>query len=173
MEACVVPANAVETTAPSLDRHLALVGSPTEARDAATRVARLAQRLLTIHTHDLEPSIFEHEPFLHAVKRLVLGRRFAKVRVLVVDPARIRYDHNPFIALARKLTSYIEIRHAAAEYRSDPSSYVVADAVAFVCRLHEARWEGISQSHAPLAARAFLDRFDEAWLGSGSDRGPL
>ena len=161
---------AAEPQAAPSDAQLELVGSLSEARAAATRIAQLSQRLLTIHTHDLEPAIFECAPFLNAVKRLVLGRRFAKVRVLIVDPARIHYEHNPFIVLARKLTSYIEIRHAAADFRGDPSSYMVADDHAFLCRLQESRWEGISHIRAPLAARAFLDRFDLAWTGSGPDR---
>lgn len=159
-----------ESAAPAGDAQLQLVGSLTEARTAAVRIAQLSQRLLTIHTHDLEPAIYESAGFLQAVKRLVLGRRFAKVRVLIVDPARIHYEHNPFIVLARKLTSYIEIRHAGPDWRGDPSSYIVADDHAFLCRLQESRWEGVSHVRAPLAARAFLDRFDLAWIGSGPER---
>ncbi len=163
-------ATAAACYCPPDDPQLELVGSVGEARLAATRVAQCAQRLLTLHTHDLEPSIYEHPPFLNAVKRLVLGRRFAKVRVLIVDPARVHFEHNAFITLARKLTSYIEIRHADAAHRSDPSSYIVADDTAFLCRLHESRWEGVSHIRAPLAARAFLDRFDVGWIASSPDR---
>ena len=155
---------------PSDDPQLALVGSLDEVRLEATRIARSAQRLLTVHTHGLEPDLYAHPPFLNAVKRLVLGRRYAKVRVLIVEPARIQFEHNPFIALARKLTSYIEIRHADRAHRCDPSSYLVADDGAFLCRPNQARWEGIAHLRATHAARAFLDRFDVAWDASAPAR---
>jgi hypothetical protein len=141
-----------------------------EVRAAAAQVAQAAQRMLTIHTHDLEPQIYDQPVFLDAVKRLVLGRRFAKVRVLILDPARVHYDHNAFVALARKLTSYIELRHAQEPFRDNPASYLVADTQATLCRLQHARFEGMYDLNDSTVARHFLDRFDEAWLASSLDR---
>lgn len=163
-------APAPDRTVPSGDAQLEVLTSLADVRSAATRVARSAQRLLTLHTHDLEPAVLEHPPFLDAVKRLVLGPRYAKVRVLVLAPARVRYDNSAFIALARKLTSYVEIRHAEASHRQDSASYLVADDEAFLCRLQESRWEGVCHLHAPLSARSFLDRFDAAWIDSAPER---
>jgi len=140
-----------------------------EVRAAAAELAQSAQRMLTIHTHNLEPDIYDHPPFLAALKRLVLGRRFAKVRVLILDPAQIHYDHNAFVALARKLTSYIELRHAQPQFRDNPASFIVADDRATLCRLQHTRWEGIVDLNDRAAARTFLDRFDEAWLASAID----
>ncbi len=44
-----------------------------EVREASLKVAKSAQRLLSIFTQDLEPLIYGEEPFLEAIKRLVLG----------------------------------------------------------------------------------------------------
>jgi hypothetical protein len=44
-----------------------------EVRDASLKVAKSAQRLLSIFTQDLEPLIYGEEPFLEAIKRLVLA----------------------------------------------------------------------------------------------------
>src|ERR1700722_18191316 len=76
-----------------------------EVREASLRVAKSAQRLLSIFTQDLEPLIYGEEPFLEAIKRLVLARSYAKVRVLLADPSRAMVDNNRFLALARRLTS--------------------------------------------------------------------
>ena len=59
-----------------------------EVRDASLKVAKSAQRLLSIFTQDLEPLVYGEEPFLEAIKRLVLARSYAKVRVLLADPSR-------------------------------------------------------------------------------------
>jgi hypothetical protein len=69
-----------------------------EVREASLKVAKSAQRLLSIFTQDLEPLIYGEEPFLEAIKRLVLARSYAKVRVLLADPSRAMVDNNRFLA---------------------------------------------------------------------------
>lgn len=139
-------------------------------RIAATVVAASAKRCLAICTQDLEPQIYEYPPFIEAVKRLVLGPRFARVRVLVLNPGRVSHHRHPFIALARKLTSYIEIRNAAPGHRDGPASFIVADRQATLYRLQHARWEGICDLQDRAVARTYLERFDGDWHPSGTPR---
>src|SRR5450759_4208823 len=54
-----------------------------EVREASLKVAKSAQRLLSIFTQDLEPLIYGEEPFLDAIKRLVLARQGQKA--VIVD----------------------------------------------------------------------------------------
>jgi hypothetical protein len=86
-----------------------------EVREASLKVAKSAQRLLSIFTQDLEPLIYGEEPFLEAIKRLVLARSYAKVRVLLADPSRAMVDNNRFLALARRLTSCIDLPRISGE----------------------------------------------------------
>jgi hypothetical protein len=123
----------------------------------------MAQRLLTICTHDLESQVFEYPPFVTAVKRLVLGARFAKVRVLVLNPGRIMYSRHEFIGLARKLTSYVEIRNAQAPFRDNPATFMVADDRASLYRLQHRRWDGICHVGNPAVAALYLEQFDRGW----------
>ena len=157
---------------PRLTAPRTLLSSVEDARTAATTVASLAQRVLTISTHDLESPVFEYPPFLVAVKRLVLGPRFAKVRVLVLNPGRIMYSRHEFIAVARKLTSYIEIRNAQSPFRDNPATFMIADDVATLYRLQHKHWDGICELKDPNVARLHLDRFDEGWNASGTTRTP-
>ena len=62
-----------------------------------------------------------------------------------------------------------ELRHAQPPYRDNPSSFIVADDCATLCRLQHGRWEGIVDLNDRGAARSFLNRFDEAWLASATD----
>jgi hypothetical protein len=139
-------------------------------RAAATVVAASAQRVLTIRTHELEPAIYEYAPFLEAVKHLVLARRFARVRVLLLAPGRMQHHRHAFIALARKLTSHIELRHAGAEIDALPDSFMLADGHATLYRLQADRWEGICDLQDRTVARSYLERFDAAWLAAGTRR---
>jgi hypothetical protein len=137
-----------------------------EVRDASLKVAKSAQRLLSIFTQDLEPQVYGEEPFLEAIKRLVLARSYAKVRVLLADPSRAMVDNNRFLALARRLTSCIDMRAMSSEYPASAGAFIIADDRALVYRLQADRWDGISDMNDPPNARRYLNFFDEVWQTS-------
>jgi hypothetical protein len=137
-----------------------------EVREASLKVAKSAQRLLSIFTQDLEPLIYGEEAFLDAVKRLVLARSYAKVRVLLADPARARMDNNRFLALARRLTSCIDLRAMSLEYPASAGAFIIADDRALAYRLQADRWDGIADMNEPAVVRRYLNFFDEVWQTS-------
>jgi hypothetical protein len=148
---------------PRLTEPTTLLSTPEEVRTAAMTVAGSATRLLTVLTHSLESEVFEYPPFLEAVKRLVLGARFAKLRVLVLNPARIMYAGHEFIGIARKLTSCIEIRNSQAAFRTYPGTYLIADDHSTLLRLQTTQWDGLCELRNPPVARIYLDHFDTGW----------
>ena len=134
-----------------------------EVREASLKVAKSAQRLLTIFTLDLEPMIYGEEPFLEAIKRLVLARSYAKVRVLLADPSRALVDNNKFLGMARRLTSCIDLRTMSPDYPASAGAFIIADDKALVYRLQTARWDGIADMNDPVVVRRYLTFFDEVW----------
>lgn len=140
-----------------------------EVRAASLQVATAATRLLTMYTQDLEPLVYDQPLFLEAVKRLVLARSYAKVRVLLVDPARAVYESSRFIGLARRITSHIEIRRSSPTLRNSQAAFLIADDRALVYRLQAGRWDGIAEMNDPPVARRYLNFFDEAWIASAPD----
>jgi hypothetical protein len=140
-----------------------------EVRQASLQVAKSAQRLLSIFTQDLEPEVYGEEPFLEAIKRLVLARSYAKVRVLLADPSRAVVDNNRFLALARRLTSCIDLRSMSPEYPASAGAFIIADDKALVYRLQAARWDGITDMNDPAVSRRYLNFFDEVWNASAPD----
>ena len=114
----------------------------------------------------LEPLIYGEEPFLEAIKRLVLARSYAKVRVLLADPSRAMVDNNRFLALARRLTSCIDLRAMSPEYPASAGAFIIADDKALVYRLQADRWDGISDMNDPAVVRRYLNFFDEVWQTS-------
>jgi hypothetical protein len=150
-----------------------VISSLEEMRAAVDAVAASAQRLMSIYTPDLEPDLYDQNSFLEMVKRFVLARRFAKVRVLLSDPGRLLRDNNRFVAMGRRLTSCIDIRPAviAARKRDSghPGAYLIADDRAIVYRVHLDRWDGVADLNNPPVARQYLDEFDEIWHASSPD----
>jgi len=140
-----------------------------EVRAATEEVAASGQRLISIMSTDLEPEIYDRAPLLEAIKRFVLGHSFAKVRVLIRDQARLSQGTNQFIAMAHRLTSYLEIRLRAPQYRELTSAYCIADDRAIVYRLRADRSEGIAGFNNPPIARQYLLEFDAIWQASAPE----
>lgn len=140
-----------------------------EVRTATETVAASGQRLISIMTPDLEPEIYDQPAFLEIIKRFVLGRSFAKVRVLLRDQARMGNGANRFVAMAHRLTSYLEIRVRAAPYRELTAAYCIADERAIVYRVRADRAEGIAGLNNPPIARQYLQEFDAIWQASATE----
>jgi len=137
-----------------------------EYRAAVAEIVTRANRTLSIYTPDLEPQLYDQDCFLEPLKRLVLARGHARLRVLISDPARASREGNRFMQMARRLTSYIDLRNVAPEYRSNPCSFIVADDKAIAYRQQASRWDGIVEFNDTQVVRRYLAYFDEVWAGS-------
>ncbi len=133
-----------------------------EVRVAVAELIGHAERGLAILTQDLEPEIYDHDIFLEKLKKFILARGFARVRVLIVHPERTMKLGNQFVTMGRRLNSYIEIRHAKPEYRDCRDAFCLADDKALVYRPDAQHWDGMLALE-PSLARTYLDRFDQLW----------
>jgi hypothetical protein len=137
-----------------------------EYRLAVAEIATRANRTLSIYTPDLEPQLYDHDLFLEPVKRLVLARSHARLRVLISIPSRVSREGNRFMMMARRLTSYIDLRNVAPEFRNNPCSFIVADDKAIAFRQQSSSWEGTVEFNDPAVVKRHLAFFDEIWAGS-------
>ena len=140
-----------------------------DVRAHITAATSGARRTLAIYTQDLEPQLYDHEPFLEAIKRLVLARSHARVRVLIADPMRAIRDGNRFVAMARRLTSYIDLRNVPKELRNNSAAFLIADNNASVYRANAATWEGVANFDDLATAARHLAYFDGIWNAADSD----
>lgn len=134
-----------------------------EVRSAVVEITGLATRALAILTPNLEPEIYDHEEFLESLKKFILARAFARVRVLITDPARAMKTGNQFVSMGRRLNSYIEFRNVKEEFRSHQEAFCIADEQALVYRVDGKSWDGMSDTNDAAAARQYLDIFDAQW----------
>ncbi|MDG2376579.1 MAG: hypothetical protein P8M18_09555 [Woeseiaceae bacterium] len=143
-----------------------VISTKDEMRRAVIEVAGEASRKLSIFTHDLGTGIYDDPGFLEIVKRLVLSQTYARIRVLIADPALGIQNGNAFVNLGRRLNTYIEFRHVREDLRSRAESFCIADETAVVYRLRHERWEGIADTYEPAVAKLYGTMFDEIWLAS-------
>jgi hypothetical protein len=147
-----------------------ILSSKDEVLEAAVAIASAAKRTLAILTPDLEPGIYDHDDFLDVAKRMVLSKRYARIRVIVTDPARAIRNGNRFVGVARRLNTYIDLRNAHKDYQGHREALLIADDNALLYRVDSGRWEGIADSYDPVVTRRYLDLFDTIW--NISEQGP-
>lgn len=146
-----------------------VVSSMEEYRAAVVQVLGVATRTLSILTHDLEPGVYDHDEFLEPLKKFILARTFARVRVAIVEPERAVLGASRFVAMGRRLNSYIEFRRLAPEYRNNPDAFFIADDHALVYRARAETWNGMSDTYEPPVTRMYLTRFDALWNSCESE----
>ncbi len=134
-----------------------------DVRAAVVETTKVANRALSIMTHDLEPQIYDHDDFLETLKRFILARSFARVRVLIMDPARVIKTGSRFVTMGRRLNSYIEFRNVKPEYRTHSEAFFIADEHALVYRARAESWDGMSDTYEPAVTRIYLSTFDTIW----------
>jgi hypothetical protein len=134
-----------------------------ELRAAITDIVAHAERTLAILTPNLEPAIYEHEDFLSVIKRFVLAKSFARVRVLITDPDRTIKNGNQLVLMGQRLNSYIKFRNLPTDLRPEPRAWCIADQNSVVYRADHSTGEGMVACQAPEIARLYLSEFDELW----------
>ena len=140
-----------------------------DMRAAVNKLAAGAQRLLSMYTPDLEPELYDQTPFLDIAKRFVLARNFVKIRVLVGDGRKLARDTNRFVAMGRRLGSYIELRYVQKPIPQRSAGYLIADDRNYVLHEKHGVWSGIADFGSPRNARIVLNEFDAIWMANASD----
>ncbi len=140
-----------------------------EVKAAVIDATANATRTLAILTPDLEPEIYDQTDFLDVLKRFVLARSFARVRVLITQPSRSLTTGNQFVAMAHRLNSYIELRHLKPEIGKREDAFFIADEKAVVYRAHADSWDGMSDPCEPAVARYYLEAFEQLWQACATE----
>lgn len=138
-----------------------------EVRDGVVKVANCAKRSITILTPDLELGIYDSPEFLDAIKRLVLAKRYARVRVLISEPERTVRNGNRLIALGRRLNTHLDFRNLHEDYRGKlTGAFIIADETAVLYRTNGRQYDGIMGTIEPAIARQHLNEFEKPWDAS-------
>ena len=143
-----------------------VLSSKADSLDAVVQIAGLASRWISIYSPDLEEGIYDQEVFLNVAKRLVLAKRYARIRVLISEPHRLAKVGHKFVTLGRRLNTYIEFRNVREDYREHREAFLIADKHALMYRAEARRWEGVADTYEPAVARRYLGLFDEIWNAS-------
>jgi hypothetical protein len=141
----------------------------TEASAVAHALAAQAQRTLLLHTEDLEPAIYDESAFLDGVSRLARAHSQSRIWILIHDARKVIQHGHRLIETARRLSSAIQLRRPAPQYRNYHESLLLADGCGYLHRPIAARYEGTANFHDPGKVADFEKYFMEVWERSEPD----
>lgn len=135
---------------------------------AAVALASQARRCVDIFTRDLDKKIYDHKDFLDGLQNLAVNHR-GLIRILVKDSSKaVKYGHR-IIPLSQRLTSFIEVRKVADDYKEYNEAFLIADEIGYAHRKHADRFEGVARFNAAKEATSLLIFFNEVWRNSAPD----
>ena len=145
------------------------IDSSALVRSACLHLFQQAQSEVIIVSRHLDGALFKDADASESLKDFVLRNRATKVRILCKDAAPAVKENHRFIELAYRLSSFIEIRIPAPEYREHNSAYVVADGLGVVHRPQADRYEAtVNFSHLTFAGE-LLREFNAMWSSALPD----
>jgi len=140
-----------------------------QVRATAQTLAMQAQRELLLHTEDIEPAIFDQQPFLDAVSRLAREHQDAHVRVLVGNSRKTIQQGHRLIELSRRLSSNIQFRRPPPQYRNYGKTFLLCDSTGYIYRPLASRYEGTANFNNPGQTVSLRKYFMEVWEQSQTD----
>ena len=150
--------------APTGDAALRELMHEHEVRELSVAVIARARREVRVFTRDLEATLYGHADLLEALRAFATSGRGPQVRIIVVEPERLRGESHPLLPLAQRLSSVFALRTPVdPEDRQAAESYIVADETAWVFRPLATRFEGSGCLDGPARARQLALEFDRRW----------
>ena len=166
-----VPANELDISSMQLgiDRLEFSLHSREDVRVITQTLAEQAQRGLMLLTLDLEPAIFDQQPFLDAISQLARQRQDAWFRILLLDSHKTLQNGHRLIELSRRLSSNIQFRCPPPEYQNTGKTFLICDDAGYFYRPLASRYEGSASFNNPGEVARLEKYFMEVWERSEPD----
>jgi hypothetical protein len=140
-----------------------------EVRAMAQTLAQQAQQGLMLLTQDLEPAVFDQQPFLNAISALARQHRDAYFRILVLDSRRMLQHGHRLLELSRRLSSNIEFRRPPPDFHNTGKTFLLCDDAGYFFRPLASRYEGTANFNNPGEVGRLKKYFMELWNRSETD----
>lgn len=152
------------------DKTLIDLDSSEQVQSLTLSMASQCRRTLDICGRQLDPMLYDHPDFAAAVRRLAIGSRYARVRLLVLMPEMLYARGHQLLLLAQQLPTFISVRVPATEDGEFNESMFIADETGFAHRPLSDRYHGTASFNDRGQARELTRRFDVLWERADVDQ---
>jgi predicted GNAT family N-acyltransferase len=149
---------------PARDIRSLPAGSRSETADARLQVLGETRHQLSIYLPRLDNDSFASAGELAEIRRIAISGRVAQIRIVLHDPAAaLRHDHR-LIALAQRLSSFVQIRMPVEEADlAYASAYLLNDTGGYLFLPEADRPQGRAALRDRAAQAPLRQHFDGVW----------
>ncbi len=151
------------------DGETVAIDTSEECRVAALSMARQAARSIEIVSRSLDPAIYDNAEFADAVSELVTGSRRARVRALLKHTDGAVKGGHRLVAVAQRLSSFVELRVPAREYDDYNAAFLIVDRAGVIYRTLSDRYEATVCFNNPHLAGELGRQFEAMWQTAVQD----
>ncbi|MEM7292143.1 MAG: hypothetical protein AAF420_01950 [Pseudomonadota bacterium] len=155
-----------------LGRHGDVISVDT-AEDIVAHLVRFAgqsRRLVQLFSPTLTHALYNDARFIEALSKSIRENRRKRVQILLSNPSPSISRGHRMVALAEKLSSYIEIRRTHKDFQNISNEYLLADKRAYLFRPNAERYTCDVCYNDPLTTDSYYKRFLEIWESSTRER---
>lgn len=131
--------------------------------EATLELVKQCKQKLAIISHELDPLVYDQADLVEAMRQLALKGRNVQIRIIVFEPEMIVRRGHKLVDLAAKVSSFIEIRKVAKEYKSFNESVLIADNSGYLYRESIERYKGKLNFNGRRESKHLLDAFNTMW----------
>ena len=131
--------------------------------DAALELVKQCKQKLAIISQELDPLVYDQADLVEAMRQLALKSRNVEIRIIVFEPELIVRKGHKLVDLAGKVSSFIEMRKIATEYKSFNESILIADNSGYLYQESTERYKGKLNFNGRRESKHLLDAFNMMW----------
>ena len=146
------------------------LSSRDEVKVMNTAMTQYATRKIDIMSRYFDAAIYDNTDFIEAARNLSIASKFTRIRILIKDSEPMVKNGHRIIELIHQLTSSIEVRQIAEEYKSSNEAFSLYDEKALIYLHHADRYEGVANFDRPRLAAELTAYFNEVWERSIPDQ---
>lgn len=145
------------------------VSTRDENAEAALELIKQCKQKLAIISQELDPLVYDQADLIEAMRQLTLKGRNVEIRIIVFEPELIVRKGHKLIDLAGKVSSFIEMRKVANEYKSFNEAVLIADNSGYLYRESTERYRGKLNFNGRRESKHLLGAFNTMWETSKQD----
>jgi len=137
--------------------------------NAGIALVSQARYKLDIVSRDLDHAIYDNEDFYNVVKHLATSGPKAKIRILIQDSDKAVKQGHRLVKLARKLSSFIEIRIQGKHFKEFNEAWLIVDEKAWIRRPFADKYSAEMSYSAARKLKDIGDDFETMWNEASND----
>jgi len=151
------------------DREEFRISGRDELRAASLAMACQCRRSLEIISRQLDPAVYDSQAFSEALRQLALQSQYARIRILVLEPAALVSRGHRLLELAGRLSSFFELRVPGSEHQGLNEACLIADGIGAIHLPVADRYEGRGSFSDHQLAGELGRHFEEIWAKAQPD----